>query len=256
MSGRGSERILDLLEWLAERSNAAGLADSAQALSIPKSSALLLLRILVERGYVRRLPDGRYLLVRLPGERIGGQGTWTTLLRLAEPLLHNAVERSGESVFIAVLEGDRIRYLNKLLPDVEIRYDRDIGPARWVHQVSSGIVLLSCLAEEEAARRLDNLGLAGSERRQVEALIAQARRDGFYFNAEGVVEGAAGIAAPIVDGMGRTVAALNISGPQQRIRSKIADVTGVILDVASGISAELAKRSRSNHQNSSGRSST
>ncbi len=67
MSGRGAERILDLIEWLASRSEAVSLAEVVQALALPKSSTLLLLRTLVEARYVTRQTDGRYLLIRLPG---------------------------------------------------------------------------------------------------------------------------------------------------------------------------------------------
>ena len=50
MSGRGADRILELVEWLARQERARSLVDVVDALSLPKSSALMLLRTLVS-GY-------------------------------------------------------------------------------------------------------------------------------------------------------------------------------------------------------------
>lgn len=250
MSGRGAERILDLLEWLSARTEPAALADVAQTLELPKSSTLLLLRLLVERGYAERLADDRYRLVRLPGDRPEGREAWAILLRLAAPHLDRAVAESGESVFVAVLDGDEIRYLNKLLPDREIRYDRNIGPTRIPHQVSSGVVLLARLPADELTAYCGRLGLHPGQRRDLRARIEAALREGFHFNPQGVVEGASGVAAPILDGSGRAVAALNISGPHPRVVANLPKITRAVLDGAQAISAELAKRS----SNRSGRS--
>ncbi|MBW8726752.1 MAG: helix-turn-helix domain-containing protein [Inquilinus limosus] len=250
MSGRGAERILDLLEWLSARAEPASLADVAQTLDLPKSSTLLLLRLLVERRYAERLADGRYRLVRLPGDRPEGREAWNALLRLAAPHLDRAVEESGESVFVAVLDGDAIRYLNKLLPAREIQYDRNIGPTRIPHQVSSGVALLSSLPAEALEAYCGRLGLDPGQRRELLSRTEATAREGFHFNPQGVVEGASGVAAPILDGTGRAVAALNISGPHPRVVANLPKITRAVLAGAQAISAELAKRS----SNRSGRS--
>jgi IclR family acetate operon transcriptional repressor len=245
LSGRGAERILDLLEWLAARAEPAALADVAHTLELPKSSALLLLRILVERRYAERLADGRYRLIRLPGDRPEGREAWNVLLRLAAPHLNRAVEESGESVFLAVMDGDEIRYLNKLLPAREIQYDRNIGPTRIPHQVSSGVALLSTLPAGELEAYCGRLGLNPEQQQEVQARIDTAAHEGFCFNAKGVMEGASGVAAPILDGTGRAVAALNISGPHPRVVANLPKITRAVLAGAQAISAELAKRTRS-----------
>ena len=45
MTGRGSERILLLIEWLAEQTEPVTLSEAVTALDLPKSSALGLLRM-------------------------------------------------------------------------------------------------------------------------------------------------------------------------------------------------------------------
>lgn len=243
MSGRGAERILDVIEWLSAQPGPVSLADAVHALDLPKSSTLLLLRALVERHYVERLSNGRYRLVRLPGEASAGRQAWSTILRVAEPLLQKAFEESAETGFIAVLDGGRIRYLNKLLPAREIRYDRDITHLRPAHKVASGMVLLAALTPDELAAYLADLPAEEARDPAVREAIERARRDGYAANLNGVVEGAAGVAAAIHDGDGRVVAAVNISGPRDRLNAHLDLVISVVAKTAREISDELARRS-------------
>jgi IclR family acetate operon transcriptional repressor len=244
MSGRGAERILDAVEWFATTTSPVTYTDFVQALDVPKSSALLLLRLLVSRGYVQRLPDNRYVLVRLPGEVLGGGDTWGTILRLADRHLREAVATVEETGFVAVLDNDRIRYLNKILPKREIRYDRDIGPTRLPHQVASGLVMLSDFAEADLERYLGEAKLSAEQRASVVSAAAGARSDGYYANLNGVVEGAAGIAAPVRDAQGRAVAAINISGPRDRIIANLDRIRDAVVSVAGAVSNEVAHRTR------------
>ena len=244
MSGRGAERILDAIEWFATTTSSVTYTDFVQALDVPKSSALLLLRLLVSRAYVQRLPDNRYVLVRLPGEMLGGGHTWGTILRLADRPLREAVVTVGESGFVAVLDNERIRYLNKILPTREIRYDRDIVPTRLPHQVASGLVMLADLTPLELDRYLDETQVPVDQRSGILAAIAGARADSYFVNLNGVVEGAAGIAAPVRDVHGRAVAAINISGPRDRIIANLDRIRDAVVSVAGAVSNEVAHRTR------------
>lgn len=243
MSGRGAERILDLIEWLASRSRAVTLADVVQALAMPKSSTLLLLRTLVDAGYVIRQPDGRYLLVRLPGEPSETNNGWGTIVRVAEPILRETVAAIEETGFIAVLTDDwQVRYLNKILPRCEIRYDRDIAAPRVAHYVASGLVLLSGLSDRDFQTYLGRSVPTGDDPDAIAVRVSAGRRDGHVANLLGRVEGAAGVAAPIRDPQGRIVAAINVSGPRERIAGNIDRVTQATIDAARHASEALSRR--------------
>lgn len=263
MSGRGAERILQVVEWMAEQSQPVAFAEVVHALELPKSSTLDLLRILVDAGYVSRLENGRYQLLRLPGEpTIEGRG-WGTLLRHAEDALRNAVEQTGESGFIAVLGKDYgVRYILKILPQREIRYDRDVTVARRPHQVSSGIILLGRLTRDELRTYCAVERAAGRYEGTDEALsetVAAAERRGFQLTRIGVVEGAGGMASPIFDRDGRVIAALNIAGPAQRLADAVDRIEPVLRETAELISRSLgwggnpvedvARRATQDHDN-------
>lgn|GEM_PF-900949 len=243
MSGRGAERILLLVEWLAGRQGAVSFSEAVAELGLPKSSTLALLRTLVELGYVQRESDGRYRLVRLPGEPSGAHEVWGTLARLTEPVLREAVGEAGESGFIAVLDEDkRVRYISKILPEREIRYDRDVSVARLAYQVASGLVLLTGFADEDlqayaraAAKEAGDPGL----RDTILEKVATAKAQGHAVNLLGVIEGAAGIAAPVYDASGQLRAAFNISGPAGRVADNVDKVVAVTREGAVRASAVL-----------------
>lgn len=244
MSGRGVERVLDMIEWFAASPEGASLSEIAAALAMPKSSALLMLQSLTERGYIQKLGSGGYQLLRLPGEISPDGRNYGALIALVSPYLYDAVQETGESGFVAVLEGSSIRYLNKVLPKREILYDRDIGPTRPAHKVASGVVLLAAGSDAEVEAYAMTASLSEEEHSKLRDAIASARASGFYLNAMGVVEGAAGAAAPIVDANGKAIAALNISGPQVRFVTNSGRISDVVRETAVAISEELARRSR------------
>ncbi|GAA5063955.1 helix-turn-helix domain-containing protein [Roseibacterium beibuensis] len=245
MSGRGAERSLLLVEWMAGCAEPVSLAQTVAALNLPKSSALGLLRMLVDLGYAERTDATHYRLVRLPGEATNENPAWGSLLRLLQSSLAQAVSDTGESGFLAVLEPEKtVRYLNKVMPEREIRYDRDISVARRAWQVSSGIVLLAGLSEADLAAYLDVLSSTEGATIEPAVLLSEVReaqRLGYHANPMGVVEGAAGVAAPILDRNGRMVAALNIAGPADRISGSLEKIIDLTVAHAERCSAVLAE---------------
>lgn len=229
--------MLLLLEWMSGQVAAVSLAEVSAALNAPKSSMLNLLRMLVDMGYAVRDGDSTYRLIRLPGEVRAGHVMQGTLLRHCEPAVRNAVAACKETGFIAIVDGSFVRYLCKILPDREIRYDRNIDIPRRAVQVSSGIAILSCLPD--AALR----DLAEAEGTDAAAdLIAratEARAQGYALTRRGVVEGAAGVAAPIFDARGAVVGALNIAGPAERLADNLDDIIRTVRSGAAEASAAL-----------------
>lgn len=239
-SGRGSERVLILLEWLSAQTRAVSLAEASAALDAPKSSVLNLLRMLVDMGYLEREGESTYRLVRLPGEVTADHIMHGTLLRRCDASVRGAVKASKETGFIAVADGEYVRYLCKILPEREIRYDRNIDVSRRKVQVSSGIAIMTglgeqALAEEAAKAEADGLGDAA-------ALIARvntARSEGYAVTRRGIVEGAAGVAAPVFDAKGKVVAALNIAGPSERLAENLENIIEIVRTGAAEASAAL-----------------
>lgn len=244
MSGRGTERVLELIEWLSLQVEARSLTEIVVGLELPKSSALMLLRTLVDKGYVVRDANGHYRLFRLPGEHNTQNQALGTLWRLALPYVEEAVAQTQESAFIAVLNSSsRVVYLNKCLPEREIRYDRDITMTRVAEHVASGRVLLAGMDRDRLDTYLSDRAAESDDSDKVRHWIEKAREDGYAINLEGRVEGASGLAAPIRDHAGQYVAALNIAGPKERVTRDQSKILEVLLTTAESISLALANAS-------------
>ncbi|WP_339776141.1 IclR family transcriptional regulator C-terminal domain-containing protein [uncultured Thalassospira sp.] len=247
MSGRGSERILEVIEWLARQPAGRTLTEVVAGLALPKSSALMLLRTLVERGYARRDDAGLYHIHRLPGEASADNRAWGTILRLVDDSLREAVSLTHETGFVGVLDdAQKVRYLNKILPQREIRYDRDISVARIAAHVATGQVLLSGLSDAALNAYCADLALARDDVDTIEliTLVRTIRTNGYSVNLQGRVEGAAGVAAPIFDRHGNMVAALNIAGPRERIAARQDEILSVVITAAQQASAALSEMRR------------
>ncbi len=247
MTSPSGVRILELIEWLAAQSRPVTLAETRDALDLPKSSTLVLLRTLVQAGYAARGGDGRYDLKRLPGEASAQGAAWGTIVRITDKFVRDAVAATGESGFIAVMTPERcIRYVCKHVPEREIRYDRNIERDRIAHHVASGIAILAAAGDAEIESYIVDRTKAGSfaapERRPLMKAIAATRRDGVAVNLKGRVEGAGGVAAAILDRSGRPVAALNISGPADRIEAHLDRIVAATREGARLASHELARR--------------
>lgn len=244
MNRRGSARVLELIEWMADQPASFALSQAVHALGWPKSSVLLLLRLLVDRGYAVKHPDNTYILERLPGEPSAENPAWGMVLRVAEPILEEAVAATMETGCIGVLTPEgQLRYLTKVLPQREIRYDRDISRTRTPHHTASGLMLLAGLAPTPLEHYLATIdGGPDEDPEAIRTIISEAARKGCAINLRGRIEGAAGVAAPIVAPGGRFIAALNISGPRERFQKNFDHVLETTIDAAGRASAELARR--------------
>ena len=246
MSVPSAVRVLRLIEWLAGQSEPVTLTQACQAFDLPKSSTLLLLKTLIGEGYAERDEDGRYRLIRLPGEPTEGHRAWGTILRIADPYLRQAVAEGQETGFIAILTDEsKIRYLNKVLPDMELHYNRDITKDRVAHEVASGLAILSALPEEEIEQYIARVVGDADDAAGIRDRIREAAKNGFAVNLKGRVDGASGVAVPIRDAKGRPVGAVNLSGPTDRVIDKVDTIARAARRAAQKVSEELVRRSES-----------
>ena len=181
---------------------------------------------------------------RLPGERQDGT-VWPALVRVASPVIRELVGTLRESGFIGVLAGRRVRYLVKVLPDREVVYNRNIDVERIPHQTASGLAILSALPTAEVEdyfSAIDDPQLRDGEAALalLRATLIDARERGVASNMQGVFDGAAGAAAPVLDRAGRPVGAINISGPLERVRENLPAIGSAVAAAARRVTEMLA----------------
>ncbi|HZV08792.1 MAG TPA: helix-turn-helix domain-containing protein, partial [Novosphingobium sp.] len=139
---KSAARVLDMLEMFSTRCDAMTLSEVARGLSLPKSSALGLLRTLHKRGYLVRVDDNdAYQLndmIRRDGFARHGR-----LLRVAPPILTQLAQESGETVLLGMQDAPGyVRLIAKYPSPNDLRYDIEVPRKLPAWNSAIGHVLL------------------------------------------------------------------------------------------------------------------
>jgi len=198
------------------------IAELARTLDVHKSTASRLVSTLVDAGFLDRGEGDAEAPLRLGAEmaRLGRIAAGRRdLTDLAEPVLAELASQTGETTTLAVLDGaDVVTVAERAGAHV-------VGPHSWLgrrsplHSTSDGKVFLAFGATQLPDGPLERLTPATvTDRRKLKAELAQAREDGWATATGDFEQGLNGIAAPVLDGEGRCVAAVCVSGPSYRLR--------------------------------------
>ena len=99
MNPKSADRVLDVLELVAGTTDGLSRNGIARHLGIPKSSASVLLRGLVDRQYLHETADGKRLTIGVRAFETGsGFLRQTSLLDLARPAMNELVAELGRLV--------------------------------------------------------------------------------------------------------------------------------------------------------------
>lgn len=245
------DRALRLVEMLAGR-QAAGVTELAAALGVHKSTASRLLSTLERHGIVEQDPGrGSYRLGAALAFLAGAVTGRVHLFQASHPIAERLAHEVGETVTVAVLEGDRLVNVDHIAP----------GPAPvppdWpdltlpVHATASGKVLLAWLPEDDGTRLLGHplleryTSATVVDPCQLAEELAQVRDQGWALSMEEHAPGLTAVSAPIFDRDGAPVAALTIVGPSSRLgRDRLEDVAVLTALRATEVSSRLGYAGR------------
>lgn len=216
------DRALEILRLLGSEPEMR-VTDLARRLEVHKSTVFRLLSTLQEHGLVEQNPTTEkyrlgYGLVRLAGSVVAE----LDLARAARPILEELAIRSGETVNLAILQGNQVVNIDQIAaPNLVVNVNW-VGKQTPLHATSNGKVLLAYLSEE-ARRQL----LGGSlprltprtitEPRILEKQLRRVVEDGYAFTLEELELGLNAVAAPVRGADGRVQAAVSVAGPAYRV---------------------------------------
>jgi len=221
------DRAVALLQAVAKAGpGGVPLKALADEVGLPSSTARTLLNSLSQHGVVDQdVRSRRYLLGSRLAEFTRTYVAQADLSAVAAPVLQRVWKQTDETVHLAVLQGPRriditvlvSRQLLNVNPTVA-RFD-DEGPSP-LYQTAAGKVLLAGLSDDDVRDLLESPVYAGSHHArsvaEVLEIAAAARTAGYAANVEEEAAGVCGIAAPVRDSTGTTVAALCIGYPRVR----------------------------------------
>lgn len=214
------EHAIRLVELLAGSANALGVSQMAQSLELPRATVYRLLKTLGQREWVIQEDKTYRLSLRLRGLFYGG-GTAVALAERLTPLLHRLVDETAETAHFAALDGDRVVYLAKVDSPHPIRMFSQIGWRGPLHATGVGKVLLAW-TETKLLSRVCEHGLERFtqntivEKEQLQAELAQIRKQGYALDAEELIGGLTCVAVPVMSGE-QICGAISVAGPTARI---------------------------------------
>lgn len=217
---------LTLLEAF-EHAETLGVSELSRRLALHKNNVFRLLATLEERGWIEQVPEGDRYRLGLRCLDLGQSFVRSrSLLREARAELAALAAESGETAHLAVLRGVEIVHLAGEQPDRLLLAGLRVGRRLPAYCTALGKALLGCSDDSvrEAYDRSvsDEMLVARTPSTVVDRikLVEQwraAASAGFAIDLEECEPGLCCAAAPVLDGMGRVVAALSITGPASRL---------------------------------------
>ncbi|WP_248580080.1 IclR family transcriptional regulator [Nocardioides sp. InS609-2] len=214
------DRAFGILETMADAGGIIGLSQLAQDADLPLATIHRLVRTLVDLGYVRQEQSRQYSLgprlMRLADASSKRIATW------ANPAMIEAVARLGESVNLAVLEGDEIVYVAQVQPSANfMRMFTEVGRRTFPHATAVGKAILADRPDAEVLAMLKRTGMPRHtdhtliEPAEFLASLALTRERGFALD-EGEQEVGVRCVAVVVPDAPQPMA-LSMSGPLPRV---------------------------------------
>lgn len=235
------------LELLCKSGRGIGVRELSRTLGIGKSTMHRILQTLEAHSFVHQDREtARYVVTAHLMELAAMITEGLQFRRVARPFLEGLQERSGETVFLGVLDSSEVVIVERIDSAKLLRMTGEIGSREPVYSTALGKALLAGLSEEELESRLRGFQLKAFTAKTISSLdslkseLKRARLSGFAIDDEETMPGVLCVGAPIRDTAGRVIAAVSVSGPSLRITTdRIPTLAQDVRSTAEIISREL-----------------
>jgi DNA-binding IclR family transcriptional regulator len=244
-TGGTLEKGLAIVQFVGERGEVTA-ATVTEAFGLSRSATYRLLDRLRTGGYLQEsATPGSFRL----GPRMVVIGlaalNQMDLMHVAPPLLGPLALAAGETVNLAVPQGDEMVYVYQHDGPGSVKVTARLGTRRPMNCTSLGKAYLAFLPEAEREDRLARMPyvrLTAHSLLSADALrpeLVATRDRGWSLDDVEVEEGVSCMGAPILDFRGRPVAAISVAGPAERMPGKRSTVVPLLLQTAASISNRL-----------------
>jgi IclR family acetate operon transcriptional repressor len=238
------DRAARLLTEVVHSPGSVTFTELAAATGLAKSTTSRLLLALERNGLVRRDEAGKFR----PGEmfvRFAWQGgAEAGLTEVAQAYLDRLGRTTGETVNLGVGRGDMVEQIAQVDSVYLIGATNWLGRPVPLHCTAIGKVLLAYGAAKLPPGRLERrTEHTITSRAALEAELEVVRQRGYAVIDSELEPGLVAVAAPVYRDGGTVVAALSVSGPDNRLTAaRVADIARHCVAQASALSAVLGHR--------------
>jgi len=212
----GARRVLALMLAFTADKNTLTARDLAAATGIALPSVYRYITLLRETGLLAGDERGTYRLsARLIGLARAAEAA-ESIIDIAEPVMARLAAETGETVILVRLIGRTAVCVHRVQSAQRLRISFEPGQALPLDRGASARMLLAGLVPEQRREYLAQLAGRDQEAAaRLEAMVAQAARDGYAISEEEVEKGVFAVAAPIFQGK-RTIAVITVPSPLVR----------------------------------------
>jgi IclR family acetate operon transcriptional repressor len=237
------ERAFAILETMAGAGGVMSLSQLAADAQLPLPTIHRLVRTLVDLGYVRQEASRQYSL----GPRLIRLGETTSRLvgRWARPHMERLAHELGETVNLAMLDGDQVVYVGQVMASRNsMRMFTEVGRRVLPHSTGVGKAVMAEMDPDEVNAILARTGMPArtehtiTEPAEFAAELARTRERGYALDEGEQEVGVRCVAVAVPDAPQRL--ALSVSGPLPRMTDDFIErASGPLREVARMISAEM-----------------
>ncbi|BDC49353.1 IclR family transcriptional regulator [Bryobacterales bacterium F-183] len=218
------ERALAILDALDNSKRGMNISELSRKLSIPKSSAHVIVVTLERLGYVERKPDSLLYHLGLKAYGLGrGMNKNLPVGEIALPGMRRLVDQIHLPAHLAVPDGNQGVYIQKVEAPGLIKFDTYIGRRMDLHCTGVGKVILTWGPAEIAEHVLSKPTYIRYTRNTItspKALrreLSRARACGYAVDDEEEEIGVRCVAVPVFQPNGQFTAGLSVTGTTSQI---------------------------------------
>lgn len=217
------QRAFSVLRDMAGNGGSATVGEVARATGLPKSTVSRLMAALADVGVVERLAGaGEYAIGPGLAALTGNVSVIGAVRKVLRPYLLDLAHLTGEAAGMAVPDGPSNAVYTDHVESPKAVVTRDWTGTRFpYHTVAAGYAIVATWTDGEIAAYAKR----GLERRTASTettlpglmrRVTDARNLGYAWTINDFSEEINGVAAPIIDGEGRAIAAISVYGPSFR----------------------------------------
>lgn len=235
------ERLITLIDALAEHPDPVSLKDLSLATGLHPSTAHRILNDMVAKRFVDRASPGSYRL----GMRLLELGNVVksrlNVREAALPFMQSLHRKTQQTVNLSVRQNDEIVYIDRAFSERSgMQVVRAIGGRAPLHLTSVGKLFLSVDETKQVRSYATRTSLAGHNKNSITDLsklereLSLVRARGYARDNEELELGVRCMAAGIRDDAGRLIAGLSISAPVDRLKDEwLEDLISTANDISS-----------------------
>jgi len=240
-------RALSILNVIADDDHGMTMTDISQRAALPMSTTHRLLTTLQHERYVRYDNDQSLWKMGVQAFIIGNAFVSSRdVIATSRPLMAALMEKSGETVNLAVIDQGECIYLAQVECRQMMRVQAKPGSRVPIHSSAVGKALLAAMPVEKAKkfiqmrefeRATDNTVI---DQKALCKEIEEVRDIGFAYDDEEHCIGLRCVASAIYDEFGEPIAAVSLSGPMARVGDERFPVLGdMVKECAAEITAAM-----------------